>query len=168
MSRVEVHAFKYDGTLHRTWSAELFTQADSLIVLDAKFSEEIFHELLGTIASGTHSLEYYWLDRWYNIFRFAEPDGSLRNYYCNVNVPAKFDGETLNYVDLDLDILVHPDFSYIVLDREDFETNASVYGYTDDVKANAERALAELVSMIETRACWFAIWVLTIHDQATT
>lgn len=152
MSRVEVQAFKYDGKLHRTWSAELISREDSLVVLDAKFSEEIVHELLGTIASGTHSLEYYWLDRWYNIFRFAQPDGSLRNYYCNVNVPAKFDGETLSYVDLDLDILVNPDFSYLVLDREDFETNARVYGYTDEVKANAQQALAELVSMIETRA----------------
>jgi len=152
VSRVGVQAFKYDGKLHRTWSAELISREDSLVVLDAKFSEEIVHELLGTIASGTHSLEYYWLDRWYNIFRFAQSDGSLRNYYCNVNVPAKFDGETLSYVDLDLDILVNADFSYVVLDREDFEANASVYGYTDEVKANAQQALAELASMIETRA----------------
>ena len=137
--------------LHRTWAAELLRQQGSLIVLDARFPEEIVNEILGTIASGTHSLEYYWLDRWYNIFRFAEPDGSLRNYYCNVNVPAKFAGETLSYVDLDLDILVHPDFSYVVLDREDFETNARIYGYTDEVKANAQQALAELVSMIEAR-----------------
>jgi len=151
-SFIEVRAYKYDGVLHRSWNAELVRRQGSLVVLDAKFPEEIVHELLGTIASGTHSLEYYWLDRWYNIFRFAQPDGSLRNYYCNVNVPAKFDGETLSYVDLDLDILVNPDFSYIVLDREDFETNAAVYGYVDEVKANAQRALAELVSMIEARA----------------
>ena len=156
MSRVEVHAFKYDGALHRTWGANLVSQESSLIVLDANFPEEIVHDLLGTIAAGTHSLEYYWLDRWYNVFHFAQPDGSLRNYYCNVNVPARFDGETLSYVDLDLDILVHPDFSYLVLDRKDFETNAAVYGYTDEVKANAQQALAELVSMIETRAFPFS------------
>lgn len=149
---VEVRAFKYDGTLHRTWDAELIRLEGSLVVLDAKFPDEIVHELLGTIASGTHSLEYYWLDRWYNVFRFAEPDGKLRNYYCNVNVPAQFDGETLSYVDLDLDILVDPDFSYRVLDVADFEQNAELFGYTEDVMANARQALAELVNMIETRA----------------
>ena len=152
MTSVEVHAYKYDGALHRTWGAELIRQEGSLVVLDAKFPDEIIHELLGTIASGTHSLEYYWLDRWYNVFRFAEPDGKLRNYYCNVNVPAKFDGETLSYVDLDLDILVDPDFSYRVLDVADFERNAELFGYTEEVKANARQALAELASMIETRA----------------
>jgi protein associated with RNAse G/E len=138
--------------LHRTWPAELLRREGSLIVLDAKFPEEIIHDLLGTIASGTHSLEYYWLDRWYNIFRFAQPDGKLRNYYCNVNVPATFDGETLSYVDLDLDILVDPDFSYRILDVEDFERNAKCYGYTTEVHDKARQALDDLVTMIETRA----------------
>ena len=147
-----VRALKFDGSEHRSWSAQVLSQDTSLIVLDAKFPDEIIHELLGTIASGTHSLEYYWLDRWYSVFRFAEPDGKLRNYYCNVNVPAKFDGETLSYVDLDLDILVDPDFSYRVLDVADFERNAELFGYTEEVKANARQALAKLASMIETRA----------------
>jgi len=152
MRRIEVRAYKYDGLLHRTWPAELLRQEGSLIVLDAKFTDEVIHDLLGTIASGTHSLEYYWLDRWHNIFRFAEPDGALRNYYCNVNVPPTFDGETLSYVDLDLDILVEPDLSYRILDVEDFERNAEDYGYSVELQANARRAVDELVRMIETRA----------------
>ena len=147
-----MRVYKYDGLLHRTWPAELLRQEGSLIVLDAKFTDEVIHDLLGTIASGTHSLEYYWLDRWYNVFRFAEPDGTLRNYYCNVNVLPTFDGETLSYVDLDLDILVEPDLSYRILDVEDFERNAEDYGYSVEVRANARRAVDELVRMIETRA----------------
>jgi protein associated with RNAse G/E len=152
---ISVRAYKYDGVLHRTWTAELVRQDESLILLDAKFADEIVHDLLGTIAVGTHSLEYYWLNRWYNIFRFAEPDGKLRNYYCNVNQPPRFDGKTLSYVDLDLDILVEPDFSYRILDVEDFEANAKRYGYTPEVQTHARRALDDLVAMIETRAVPF-------------
>jgi protein associated with RNAse G/E len=151
-TRIEVRAYKHDGLLHRTWAAALIRQEGPLIVLDAKFPDEIRHDLLGTIASGTHSLEYYWLDRWYNVFRFAEPDGKLRNYYCNVNLPATFAENILSYVDLDLDILVEPDFSYRILDAEDFERNVRRYGYTPEVQTNALRALEELASMIETRA----------------
>ncbi len=151
-TRIEVHSYKYDGLLHRKWPAELLRQEGSLIVLDAKFSVEIIHDLLGNIASGTHSLEYYWLDRWYNVFRFAEPDGKLRNYYCNVNVPPTFDGEILSYVDLDLDILVEPDLSYRILDVEDFEKNAEIYSYSVEVKVNARHAVAALVNMIESCA----------------
>lgn len=151
-TRIEVRAYKYDGLLHRTWAAELLRQEGSLIVLDATFPDEIIHDLLGTIASGTHSLEYYWLDRWYNVFRFAQPDGQLRNYYCNLNVPATLADNVLSYVDLDLDILVEPDFSYRILDVEEFERNTELYGYSAEVQANARQALDDLVRMIETRA----------------
>jgi uncharacterized protein len=147
-----VRACKQDGREHRRWSAELLERNGTLLVLDAYFPEEITHDLLGTIAVGTHSLEYYWLDRWYNIFRFAQPNGELRNFYCNVNVPPTLAGPILSYVDLDLDILVAPDFSYQILDKDDFEENAKLYNYSADVKSNAARALDELVNMIESRA----------------
>ena len=122
-----------------------------MIVLDAYFPQEVSHDMLGTIAGGTHSREYYWLDRWYNVFRFAQPDGNLRNYYCNVNVPASLEHDILSYVDLDLDILVEPDFSYRILDVEDFEDNARRYGYSTDIRNNARHAVDELVRKIESR-----------------
>jgi protein associated with RNAse G/E len=100
---------------------------------------------------GTTSVEYYWLNRWYNIFRFSEPNGKLRNYYCNINVPPTFDGQLLSYLDLDMDILVEVDFSYRVLDLEEFEQNAARYGYSNEVRENADRALSELITLIESR-----------------
>ena len=148
---ITVRALKYDGAEHRRWSAVLVRQEDSLLLLDAKFEEEVQHDLLGTIAFGTISLEYYWLDRWYNVFRFSEPSGTLRNYYCNVNVPPTIDGSVLSYVDLDIDILVNSDLSYRVLDLDEFEENAIKYGYSDVVKEHAQQALAELITMIENR-----------------
>lgn len=132
-------------------------QEGSLLILVARFPEAVVHDLLGTIAAGTHSLEYYWLDRWYNVFRFAEPNGDLRNFYCNINVPPTFDGETLSYVDLDLDILVAPDFSYRILDLADFEANAETYRYPAEVKAGAGQAIDELVTMIKTRQFPFGL-----------
>jgi protein associated with RNAse G/E len=148
---VIVRACKYDGREHKRWSAELVKQEGSLLVLDAYFPEEISHDLLGTIACGTHSLEYYWLDRWYNVFRFAQPTGELRNYYCNINLPPTFVDGILSYVDLDLDILVGPDYSYQVLDAEDFETNARLYSYSDDTQTRARLAVEELIKLIEER-----------------
>jgi protein associated with RNAse G/E len=116
------------------------------------FEEEVEHDLLGTISSGTISTEYYWLDRWYNVFRFSGADGKLRNYYCNVNQPPRFDGRVLSYIDLDIDVLVAPDLTYKILDVEDFEANARRYAYPEDVQANARQAVAELTGLIESRA----------------
>lgn len=152
MNQITVRTFKYDGSEHREWLARVVRQDKSLLVLDAEFAEEIEHELLGRISRGTLSIEYYWLNHWYNIFRFAEPNGKLRNYYCNINVPPSFDGQELRYVDLDIDVLVNPDFSYTVLDREEFKVNAVRYGYPAEIVANTERGLEELIQLIETRS----------------
>ncbi len=149
--QIIVRACKYDRAEHRRWPAKLLSQEGTLLILDARFEEEIQHDLLGTIATGTTSLEYYWLDRWYNVFRFCEPCGTLRNYYCNINVPPTFDGQVLTYIDLDIDILVDTDFSFRVLDREEFEQNAARYGYPRDVRLNAEKGLRELITLIERR-----------------
>ncbi len=148
---VTVRTYKYDGTPHRRWRAQISRQEGSLLVLDAKFEEEIRHPLLGTVARETSSIEYYWLDRWYNIFRFLEPSGQLRNYYCNVNVPPVFDGRVLSFIDLDMDILVAPDLSFRILDREEFEINAVRYQYPPEVRFQAHHALLDLAALIEAR-----------------
>jgi uncharacterized protein len=121
-------------------------------VLDAEFDQDIEHALLGKIACGTLSTEYYWLDRWYNVFRFSDPERRLKSFYCNVNMPPTFDGEVLSYVDLDVDLLVNPDFSYQILDFDDFEANAAIYNYPIDVRENVHRSVSELIQMIETQA----------------
>jgi len=151
-----VQTYKYDGTEHRRWSATIQRQEGSLLVLDAAFAEEINHDLIGTIARGTISTEYYWLDRWFNVFRFSAPDGRLQSYYCNLNIPPVFAEQQLSYVDLDIDILVQPDFTYRILDREDFEINARRFGYSVEVRQNVEQALSDLIALIESRAFPFA------------
>ena len=143
---------KYDGSEHRRWPARVAKFEGPLLVLDAVFDEEINHDLLGTISAGTRSTEYYWLDRWYNVFRFHDAGGQLRNFYCNVNQPPSFDGRVLSYIDLDIDVLVAPDLTYQILDRDDFEANARLYGYNEEVVSNAQRALDALTTLIETRA----------------
>jgi len=62
-----------------------------------------------------------------------------------------FDGRTLSYIDLDIDVLIQPDLSYRVLDAEDFESNAARYRYSDDVRQKAAMALTDLTKLIEGR-----------------
>lgn len=148
---VNVRTFKYDGTEHRRWSAHLLKREGQMLVLDARFEEEIRHPFLGIINCGTVSVEYYWLNRWYNVFRFLKPTGELRNFYCNINVPPTFFRRTLSYIDLDMDVLVEPDYSYTVLDEEEFATNALKFNYPREIQARSHQALDELISLIELR-----------------
>jgi len=147
---VTVRVCKYDGTEYRRWNAHLVRRQGSLIVLDGEFESDVQHQLLGRIDRGTRTIEYYWLDRWYNIFWFLENNGSTRLWYCNVNMPPTLDDSVLSYVDLDIDVLVQPDLSYQVLDMDDFERNAQSFNYPAETHRHAHQAVNDLISMIET------------------
>ena len=153
---VTVRVLKYDGTEYRRWDATLARQQDQMIVLDAEFEFDVEHHLLGGIPRGTRTVEYYWLDRWYNVFRFLEADGTTKLLYCNVNMPPTICRGVLSYIDLDIDILVRPDCSYQILDLEEFAVNAARYGYSEQVKTRAHEAVNELISMIKARQFPFA------------
>ncbi len=149
---IRVDSLKFDGRLHRSWPARLVRQTGALVVLEGVFETEVSHALLGRIQAGTFSTEYYWTDRWYSVFRFREPTGRLRNYYCNVNRPAEFDGDVLSFVDLDIDVLVAPDFSHTVLDEDEFEAHAAEFGYDEPLRARVRESLSELLRLLEARA----------------
>ena len=149
--QITVCVLKHDGTEYRRWSGQLAKREGSLIILQAEFEEEVKHQLLGTIPRGTRTIEYYWLDRWYNIFQFLGSAGQTRLFYCNVGRPPVLTAETLSYVDLDIDVLVEADLSYQVLDLEEFEASAVQFGYSGEVRSKAQAALNELIKMIGIR-----------------
>ena len=148
---ITVRVLKHDRTEYRRWNATVSHHEGDLIVLHAKFDVDVSHEILGEIKKRTRTVEYYWLNRWYNVFCFLNKDGSTRLWYCNINTPPEFKDRVLTYVDLDIDIVVRADFSFQVLDMDEFETNARRYGYSDEEKRKAQKAVDELISMIETR-----------------
>jgi len=148
---ITINSRKYDGSIHKSWNAKLLSKNDSLLTFLGKFEKKIKHQHLGVIGRGTISYEFYWLNCWYNIFRFHEPDGKLRNFYCNINLPLNFNGKVLDYVDLDIDILVWKDFSYQVLDFEEFEANAERFSYSDKLRKKVKKTQKKLLSLIENR-----------------
>jgi protein associated with RNAse G/E len=149
---ITVRSLKHGGRPHRTWRARLEAREGSLIILDAFFAEEVRHPILGTIEAGTLSKEYFWTDRWYSVFRFGAPEGgALLNFYCNVNTPARLEAGALYFTDMDIDVLVRPDFTYSILDEDEFERHAEIYSYPPEYRERAREALEELASLIENR-----------------
>jgi protein associated with RNAse G/E len=145
---VTINSRKYDGTVRRSWTCRFLSQQESLLTFEGLFETEVLHPDLGLIAAGTRSLEYYWLDRWYNVFHFFEPTGEFRNLYCNINVPPTLSDGVLDYVDLDVDVMVWPDARVLVLDEDDFEKNAAKFKYPAEIRKKAVETLAEVRSMI--------------------
>jgi uncharacterized protein len=156
-AEIVIRSCKHDGHVQRSWPARLARREETLIVLDAFFAEEVRHNLIGTIEAGTLSTEFFWTDRWYSVYRFQTPDGRLLKFYCNINTPATLEPGLLTFVDLDIDVLVEPDFSLRVLDEDEFERHAKLYQYPAAYHSKVQEALDELRHLIEHRLFPFSV-----------
>jgi len=143
-----INARKFDGSIHRSWTAELIDENTELLVLVGTFENEVNHPDLGHIPVGTISREFYWKNRNFNVFRFESPDGAFMFFYCNINLPPVLENHVLDYVDLDIDLLVRGRADVKVLDEDDFEHNRKALGYGEDIVEIARSAVAELQEMI--------------------
>lgn len=146
-----INSRKFNGVINRSWQADLINSDESLLTFIGVFDRQIIHPDLGVIRQGTVSFEYYWTNRWYNVFRFHEPDGSFRNFYCNINEPPVLSDDSLNYVDLDVDVLVWKDLSYKVLDLDEFNENSKNFGYPKQIRDKVSESLSELINLIEDK-----------------
>lgn len=145
---VTVNSRSYELSIRRSWNCRLVQQNGELIELEGRFENKVDHPDLGVIHKGTISYEYFWLDRWYNVFRFHEPDGAFRNFYCNICLPPVFSDGVLDYVDLAIDLLVWPDRSQVILDMDEFLADEELGRYSREARAGARRSLAELQQLI--------------------
>ena len=154
---VTVEALNFDLSLRKSWPARLLESRDDRIVLLGEFHRDINHPELGIISRGTRSREFFFADRWYNIFEFTEASGELRSFYCNLAMPPTFADSVLRYVDLDIDVSVTADGTVKVLDLDEFYENAERFSYSEDVKHRADEAMRELLELIERRGELFQV-----------
>lgn len=152
---ITVQKLAFDGTLLATWTGEVVARHPEVLVLRACWSGPPYYGL-GAVSfePGDCFTEYFYFSRWYAIWRVTQPSargGRLKCWYCNVQTPAELTGDVLRFRDMVLDLLVLPDGTTQVLDREEFErlrqTTFDPYS-----ARQAEAALAELEAMVRRGA----------------
>ena len=149
MSRIyTVNSRKFDGTIRRSWKCELVSSDDEKIDLVGKFEHQVEHRDLGVIEAGTISHERFYFNRWFNYFTFEQPAGVLRNYYINICMPPEVRNYAIDYIDLDIDVIVWPDGAWQILDQEEFEANRLEFDYPDEIASRSWTTLEDLERLI--------------------
>ncbi len=146
---VTVRKFLYDGTPHYVWEGRLVERDDELVVLEAYFTRGKRDLGYVVFERGDLFVEFYYFDRWYNVFQIYSATGVLKGWYCNVGAPAQIAGGQLTFVDFALDVFAYPDHTFVVLDEHEFEELARTIYRPIEVEA-AKAALAKLTALAET------------------
>jgi protein associated with RNAse G/E len=151
---VRLLATNYDGTPHWSHPTLLVIESDDLLVAETSASLEVMTER-GPWTSPFATRGYYWRSRWYNVIRLEEPGYGLNGWYCNIAMPAVFDGATLSYVDMQLDVRVFArsnDLEYELWDEEEFEAAHRRFGYPVGVVERCRKAVGEVIALVESRS----------------
>ena len=125
--------YEYDGML--------LSRDDHSIVLEALFDRADMPFMDVVFKTGDRFVEYYYTDRWYNIFTVHDrDDGKVKGWYCNIGTPAVFEDSVVSYVDLALDLWVSTSGEQTVLDEDEFER----LNLNEELKIGALKGLDEL------------------------
>lgn len=147
---ITVNAFGFDKKLKRSWKCLVTGIEGNALTLVGEFKEKVEHPDLGTIEAGTISTEYFWLDGWHNIFRFTSPTGQLKCWYCNLTMPPELSDNSLDYIDLDIDIVIWPDGTHQVLDEAEFAVNAERFDYSSEIRENVRRSVNAIMELLRS------------------
>jgi protein associated with RNAse G/E len=157
LRQIMVRATNFDGSLHWEHPAWLLLAEDGIVVTQtsAGLSVKSSARESGEFVSPYDTRAHYWADRWFNVIRLDRPGEGLDGYYCNIATPLQFDGSTVHYVDLQLDVRVFADaagaLSYQLLDEDEFEAARERYAYADELVARCRAAVEQVIAMVEAR-----------------
>ena len=148
MRTVVVQKRNTSGEVVVSYEAELAERVPGGVRLEARWTREPLPLGYTTFETGDRFIEWFFSDRWYNIFEIASADRALNGWYCNVAALAIITEHTVSCVDLLLDLWVAPDGTTRVLDEDELAADTML----DDVmRAHAFEVLNELMRMVRRR-----------------
>jgi predicted RNA-binding protein associated with RNAse of E/G family len=155
---VMVDKLNLAGEVTVQWSGEVRERTADAVVLEAIFTHTARDLGYVRLAPGDRFVEYYYADRWYNVFAIYEAgDGAFKGWYCNITRPAEITAEPsgglrVRAVDLALDYFRQPGGREFILDEDEF---AALNLNPEEARA-ARAALAELRALAAAGAGPFA------------
>lgn len=147
--KIEIQSYKHDGTLHRTWEETTVLKGTSSVVIGGN------DRIIVTESDGRQwrtrepAIVYFSSHKWFNIICMIRQDGT--HYYCNLGSPYTWDSEALKYIDYDLDVKVFPDWSYKLLDEDEYSLHRRRMNYPLKLDRILRYHVDELISWVEAR-----------------
>lgn len=146
----EITVIKRDHTGKQVWryTGEIIDSGANSVCLQARFNRDYADIGVLVFERGDLMTEWFYRDRWYNIFKVQDGDGErLKGYYCNITRPAEITAQTVAADDLALDVVVNPSGEITVLDEDEF----AAIDIPDADRRAALDAVAQLRQAVQNR-----------------
>src|SRR6185312_13590230 len=108
------------------YSGEIIEHSHDEVIIQAYWRQAAKDLGYTKFEPGDSFTEYYYTDKWFNIFAIASADGRRKGWYCNVTEPALISDDCIKQIDLLLDVWVYPTGKTLILDEDEFEADTTL------------------------------------------
>jgi predicted RNA-binding protein associated with RNAse of E/G family len=144
MEHVTIRKLDHAGSQVTAYPGRVLRRAGRAIVLRTAWDRAPMDLGFVVLEPGDRWTEYFYVDRWYNIFQICASDGRLKGWYCNITRPAYIGADEVTAEDLALDLWVAPGGEMQVLDEDEFISLPLL----PEERDAARKALAELQAKV--------------------
>ncbi|WP_322817452.1 DUF402 domain-containing protein [Tepidiforma sp.] len=147
---VLVRKRKYDRSVRSTWPGDLVDAHDDwLIVLhDSQHHPKDPPDPASAPGYGIHTIG---LREPLTVLHCFDALGHFIEAKCDAALPATISGRTIDFVDLDLDVVLLPEGTHHIRDREIFEQRARTMAYPPEVRRAAWCGILHALRRIRRR-----------------
>ncbi len=140
------------GEIKIQYQGEVLERSADRIIIQAFWKQPL--KDLGYIRfePGDRFIEYYYTNRWFNIFDISDVNNERKGWYCNIAEPADVYDDQIKQKDLLLDVWVDPWGSPLILDEDEFEVDTTL---NETQRQGAQQGLHELMQMITAQIAPF-------------
>lgn len=135
------------------YQGEVVERTPHKVIIQAYWSRATKNLAYTSFEPGDRFIEYYYTNKWFNIFDIASTAGERKGWYCNIAEPAVIFDDRIEQVDLLLDVWVSPKGETLILDEDEFASDNTL---SKEQRKGARQGLHDLLVMIATRQETFA------------
>jgi protein associated with RNAse G/E len=125
--RVEFWKYPAD-TLHYWWEAQVYELREEGVLVYMPLGFEFHHVSKNRLLRLDHQAYVaFFVGRWYSGGPDLDAEGSVLEYYWNIQTPPRFEPDRIWQYDLEIDVKCKADHTCQAFDLEEFATKAPLY-----------------------------------------
>ena len=136
------------GEVKIQYQGEVVEHTSQGVVVQASWTLPARNLGYAVFEPGDRFTEYYYTDRWFNIFDIVSASGMRKGWYCNVAEPACIYDDHIEQIDLLLDVWVDPKGTALILDEEEFAADTMLNA---EQRKGAQQGLQAILHMLAAR-----------------
>lgn len=150
--QVIIRKRKFDGALRYEWAGDLVEEREGWLVVR---HDPQRHEKTGADGHGhdgaAQMLHYVGFGGPVTVLFALDGQGRFLDAKCDAALPATRDGRHIDFIDLDLDVIVQAGGMHYVRDQGVFAERAVALGYDEETKRLAHLGILHALRMVRRR-----------------